>query len=670
MHVQTITEAPATPLPNTEQADPNIKATHIRPITMKAKASGSKHFFVCNRIRIQSVRAEMRSANARSRGKRFTFQSTVRQLERRRLAEKLSKEADLKEQQRRTELEAMRRVEEEFQRKRAREKANIRQQLRLVSSGAASMPITTHHGNKARDEPDGSCRASPAPERPRDRQRHSNASSEISARSKSTTPVRCVELSEWRTESAARVYRDWGGAAAALPAHAHPPACARMPIAHAAQETEAFSGSPRSDNYRLEFARGRSPRSPRTPRPPRLLSATRSPSTSGSELSLRQPIKIRLNHKASFTFTVAFDDALISSGPCLLQSSTSSRQCLACAHKAKLRNGTAPTELRLDPAVLKPEPEKIEIETLKGISDKKPAVFEAGCQTERWSDSPAILELGPSGKLTDMAVVKPDSGVREALEDRDPNSLNQHVQIVWDDIIGEPEGARSPECAWRVSNVCFKHARNWCYTVLAVLIAPPCALLLGCGFACLAFEHARNWCYTVLAVLIAPPCALLLGCGFACLAFEHARNWCYTVLAVLIAPPCALLLGCGFACLAFEVSSLTQPSASSTLVTGVTPHVCFKHARNWCYTVLAVLIAPPCALLLGCGFACLAFEQIWCTAPCLRCVKIYFASLRTMVQSCMAATVVPTAEAVGHVCRHIRVNFRRDAADERDMLVV
>lgn len=44
-----------------------------------------------------------------SRNKRFTFQSTVRQLERRKIAEKLSKEADLKEQQRRTELEAMRR---------------------------------------------------------------------------------------------------------------------------------------------------------------------------------------------------------------------------------------------------------------------------------------------------------------------------------------------------------------------------------------------------------------------------------------------------------------------------------------------------------------------------------------------------------------------------------
>lgn len=50
-----------------------------------------------------------KSSNQQGRAKRFTFQSTVRQLERKKLAEKLSKEADLKEQQRRTELEAMRR---------------------------------------------------------------------------------------------------------------------------------------------------------------------------------------------------------------------------------------------------------------------------------------------------------------------------------------------------------------------------------------------------------------------------------------------------------------------------------------------------------------------------------------------------------------------------------
>ncbi|XP_049537846.1 uncharacterized protein LOC125952397 [Anopheles darlingi] len=64
---------------------------------------------------------------------RFTFQSTIRQIEKRRVAEKLSREAEIKEAMRLSELEAMRRVEEEFQRKRAREKASIRHQLRLFS---------------------------------------------------------------------------------------------------------------------------------------------------------------------------------------------------------------------------------------------------------------------------------------------------------------------------------------------------------------------------------------------------------------------------------------------------------------------------------------------------------------------------------------------------------
>lgn len=64
---------------------------------------------------------------------RFTFQSTVRQVERRKIAEKLSREAEEKEQLRLGELEAMQKVEEEFQKKRAREKASIRHQLKIYS---------------------------------------------------------------------------------------------------------------------------------------------------------------------------------------------------------------------------------------------------------------------------------------------------------------------------------------------------------------------------------------------------------------------------------------------------------------------------------------------------------------------------------------------------------
>lgn len=66
-------------------------------------------------------------------------------------------------------------------------------------------------------------------------------------------------------------------------------------------------------------------------------------------------------------------------------------------------------------------------------------------------------------------------------------NLNFH-QITWDDVIGEPDGIKSPECAWRLSALCFRFSRNGCYVLLSVIVAPIVALFLGITFACLAFE--------------------------------------------------------------------------------------------------------------------------------------------------------------------------------------
>lgn len=70
---------------------------------------------------------------SKSKSHKFKFQSTIRQVERRKIAEKLSREAEEKEMHRLGEVEAMQKVEEEFQRKRAREKNMIRHQLRIAS---------------------------------------------------------------------------------------------------------------------------------------------------------------------------------------------------------------------------------------------------------------------------------------------------------------------------------------------------------------------------------------------------------------------------------------------------------------------------------------------------------------------------------------------------------
>ncbi|KAJ8686599.1 hypothetical protein QAD02_022393 [Eretmocerus hayati] len=116
---------------------------------------------------------------------------------------------------------------------------------------------------------------------------------------------------------------------------------------------------------------------------------------------------------------------------------------------------------------------------------------------------------------------------RTDLEDRDPHRLNEHLQVIWDDIIGEPDGVRSPECAWRLSNHCFRLSHGCCYVLLSVLIAPLVALCLGLTFACLAFEHI--WCIV--------PC--LRVWRISCSA---SRNYC-TAFVQAVVRPCTESLG-------------------------------------------------------------------------------------------------------------------------------
>ena len=57
--------------------------------------------------------------------------------------------------------------------------------------------------------------------------------------------------------------------------------------------------------------------------------------------------------------------------------------------------------------------------------------------------------------------------------ERDPNRINPHLQVIlcimfvnsydcfinqvmWDDLIGEPEGVRSLDCTWNCSKTCFQ----------------------------------------------------------------------------------------------------------------------------------------------------------------------------------------------------------------------
>lgn len=65
--------------------------------------------------------------------KKFTYQSTVRQEEKKKLEEKLVREAEARERKRQQEIEWMNKVEEEFRKQRDKEKVNIRHQLRILN---------------------------------------------------------------------------------------------------------------------------------------------------------------------------------------------------------------------------------------------------------------------------------------------------------------------------------------------------------------------------------------------------------------------------------------------------------------------------------------------------------------------------------------------------------
>ncbi|PRD24442.1 UNVERIFIED_CONTAM: hypothetical protein NCL1_43715 [Trichonephila clavipes] len=65
--------------------------------------------------------------------KKFSYQSTVRQEEKKKFQEKLAREAEARERKRQQEIEWMNKVEEEFRKQRDKEKVDIRHQLKILS---------------------------------------------------------------------------------------------------------------------------------------------------------------------------------------------------------------------------------------------------------------------------------------------------------------------------------------------------------------------------------------------------------------------------------------------------------------------------------------------------------------------------------------------------------
>ncbi|XP_026813809.1 uncharacterized protein LOC113554254 [Rhopalosiphum maidis] len=216
-----------------------------------------------------------RTKQQKSSSKKFAFQSTIRQIERKKIAEKLSKEAEYKERQRLSEMEAMRRVEEEFQRKREREKADIRQQLRLYT-------LTQGDREPAQPLPSGTQVLSEFRESRRDYKDFNSSRVEHEPINHSETPVK-----KSTTVHPKVVYQ----MPKSTPVYVTPNTVRKQ-----CNGTEKGSSTPTSGNYRRDFAQGALPHSVASSDSEVSVSITRPTSRSKHRSRSASPISDRENN--------------------------------------------------------------------------------------------------------------------------------------------------------------------------------------------------------------------------------------------------------------------------------------------------------------------------------------------------------------------------------------
>ncbi|XP_069141788.1 caveolin-1-like [Argopecten irradians] len=111
---------------------------------------------------------------------------------------------------------------------------------------------------------------------------------------------------------------------------------------------------------------------------------------------------------------------------------------------------------------------------------------------------------------------------------RDPNSLNSHLgTLLFNDVLGEPDGTHSIDCVWKLSYTCFECWKGLCYKLLTLFCGICIAAEWGCEFAYIAFYHI--WFIT--------PCMKVceINCGLCQKLYATVINCCIV--------PCTEALG-------------------------------------------------------------------------------------------------------------------------------
>ncbi|BFZ08380.1 hypothetical protein BsWGS_11419 [Bradybaena similaris] len=85
---------------------------------------------------------------------------------------------------------------------------------------------------------------------------------------------------------------------------------------------------------------------------------------------------------------------------------------------------------------------------------------------------------------------------------RDPNNINDHLFVSFEDVLAEPDGAHSLDCVWAASYACYNFWKKCCYACNTMFCGMCIAGCWGCHFACVSFMHVWHVtpCFKSMAI--------------------------------------------------------------------------------------------------------------------------------------------------------------------------
>jgi len=93
------------------------------------------------------------------------------------------------------------------------------------------------------------------------------------------------------------------------------------------------------------------------------------------------------------------------------------------------------------------------------------------------------------------------------LVNRDPNNINDHIKVSFEDVFAEPEGAHSMDCVWKCAHCWFNICKKWTYWILTLFYGCCIAMEWGAELGRMAFIHI--WYITPLFKVLEINCGCL-----------------------------------------------------------------------------------------------------------------------------------------------------------------